>query len=426
MLSFLLELFDKFKINGINLTVDEKLDIIRSILCIKLCTPNEFKYLILSNAAHNLNEKEKLTQILNSIFQPENNLILDLQEMADRISKDTYATREIIKSIKANEDLFKSLINNLTHTNKQYIQNTEFLEKLYDALIWEEKESDFFEYIIKNNIFDKELNSLISRENYSSNIITPKANIRNSKRDITFMEFKNITNEDLDILRQKIKLVSTKLRRKINYQLKRGHIGKLDIHKTLRKNSSHDNIPFKIIFKKKRMKKRDIVLLCDMSQSVRNSALIMISFINELSLIYKKVRSFAFVSDVNEITHIVSNKDISEIINSILTGGINNIFGNSNYSLAFYKFYKQYKSILNKDSIVIIIGDGRNNYNEPNLIDLHNIRRKVRKIYWFVPEEKEKWGIGDSQLPIYLPLSDGAFTTTNLIQLSSAILRISI
>ncbi|MGC9044200.1 MAG: VWA domain-containing protein [Myxococcota bacterium] len=428
MFSFLLTLFDRLKENNINLTINEKIDILKSILKIDITDKNSFFYAIASNAAHSVIEREKVLHILENLNPVNAQIDTDIRGLSDRFTRDIYAKKEFLNAVLHNRDILELFINN--QNIKTAIEDNEVLSRLYEALIYEEKESEFIEFINKLSYDNKELKELIDKLAPNPLMSKKQAGIKETtitrkKIDISDIPFDKIDNDDIKQLRQSIQITARRLIRKIfkTYESGRSHI--LNVHKTLRKNAAYENIPFRTEFKKRRMKRRDIVILCDMSQSVRNSTFIMLAFMNELTLIFKRVRSFAFVSDVSEITQLVQNRDFNTVVNSLLSGGINNLFGNSNYGLSFYKFYTQYSNILNKNTIVIIFGDGRNNYNDPNLYDLKNIRKKVNKLYWFVPEGRDLWGKGDSQLPLYLTGSDRAFTITTLSQLSSAILKIS-
>ncbi len=427
MFSFLLTLFDRLKENGINLSINEKEDIFYSLIKTDLSNKNRFKYAIVSNSAHNLVDKEKIELIIKEMGYPPKNLDANIKDLAHRLSNDINARKGFAKAIINNRNLFRLFLN--LKNRATLLNNEEFLSRLYDALVYEEKESEFIDFINKNTFNNIDLKNILEEifRSYPENINSEKSVLKSGqpKSDIRFLDFNNINNKDLTLLQQSIRDAATRLTRKILQSHRAEHSGILNIHKTLRKNTAYENIPFKILHRKKRLKKRDIIILCDMSQSVRNSAFIMITFLNEFSRIFRKVRSFAFVSDITEITSLVSKRDLHNVINSLLSGGLSNLFGNSNYSISFYKFYKVYRGILDKNSIVIIIGDGRNNYNDPNLIDLKNIKKKVSKLYWFVPEPRELWGKGDSQLPLYLTMSDRAFTTTNIAQLCNAVMKIS-
>jgi uncharacterized protein with von Willebrand factor type A (vWA) domain len=52
---------------------------------------------------------------------------------------------------------------------------------------------------------------------------------------------------------------------------------------------------------------------------------------------------------------------------------------------------------------VLIIGDGRNNYNRPSDWVLREIQEKAKQLIWLNPESRMTWGIGDSEMPRYAP-----------------------
>ena len=47
---------------------------------------------------------------------------------------------------------------------------------------------------------------------------------------------------------------------------------------------------------------------------------------------------------------------------------------------------------LDSRTTVIFLGDGRNNYNDPNLTVIREMRQKARRMFWFVPESRRQWG----------------------------------
>jgi uncharacterized protein len=69
----------------------------------------------------------------------------------------------------------------------------------------------------------------------------------------------------------------------------------------------------------------------------------------------------------------------------------------------------------------IIVGDGRNNYNDPQLEIFKDIARRSRSTIWLNPEDKNQWGRGDSDMLKYAQLCGKVFQVTNLNQLSTAV-----
>lgn len=73
---------------------------------------------------------------------------------------------------------------------------------------------------------------------------------------------------------------------------------------------------------------------------------------------------------------------------------------------------------------MIVLGDGRNNYNDPRLDLAYDLRRRSRRMLWFNPESEIEWGTGDSDMHNYAPISSGVYQVRTLAQLVEAIDRI--
>ena len=52
---------------------------------------------------------------------------------------------------------------------------------------------------------------------------------------------------------------------------------------------------------------------------------------------------------------------------------------------------------------MIILGDGRSNYTDPRPDLLEKIYRRAKRVIWLNPEPHAFWGIGDSEMPRYVP-----------------------
>ncbi|MGH8245033.1 MAG: VWA domain-containing protein, partial [Gammaproteobacteria bacterium] len=68
-----------------------------------------------------------------------------------------------------------------------------------------------------------------------------------------------------------------------------------------------------------------------------------------------------------------------------------------------------------------ILGDGRNNYNSPRIDLMKDLQRRAKRLIWFNPEERRKWGTGDSDMLDYAPICDVVYQVRNLAQLSAAV-----
>jgi uncharacterized protein with von Willebrand factor type A (vWA) domain len=177
--------------------------------------------------------------------------------------------------------------------------------------------------------------------------------------------------------------------------------GALNVRRTLRKNLGAGGTPFQVVFRGKRPQRPDVVILCDVSDSVRNASRLMLLFMHTLQSLYSRVRSFAFVSDIGELTEQFKSVDARQAIDLAVAGKVVSLYANSNYGRALAQFTREHLGAVTRRTTVMIIGDGRNNYNAANEWALGDIKRKARRVLWICPEPRSSWGLGDSEMHRY-------------------------
>jgi len=113
------------------------------------------------------------------------------------------------------------------------------------------------------------------------------------------------------------------------------------------------------------------------------------------------VRSFIYNRDLAEITEMLANMPVNELMKTIDTGDIIDLDENSSFGEVFLKFKKDHLENVRGRPAFIILGDGRNNYGEANDWILDEIREKSRYMLWLTPEERETWSRGDCLMDLY-------------------------
>ena len=77
-----------------------------------------------------------------------------------------------------------------------------------------------------------------------------------------------------------------------------------------------------------------------------------------------------------------------------------------------------------KTPIVILLGDGRNNYNLPHEWVLRDVQQRAKQVIWLNPENRMTWGFGDSEMDRYAPYCTVVEECRNLNQLYRVIDRL--
>ncbi len=231
--------------------------------------------------------------------------------------------------------------------------------------------------------------------------------------------FYNLTEEDLRRLREVVQRLAQKLKSVITMRRKRERRGKFDLKTTMRKNMAHGGVPFELVFKQRKKEKPKLVVLCDISSSVANVSRFFLQFIFSLQDCFTKVRSFVFVAELGEVSQLFRDRDIFDAIDLALDGGeVINPYTRSNFGMAFHVFWRDYLSAIDSRTTVVVIGDARNNYNDPRAWCLREVHSKAKNVIWINPEAPGAWGFGDSVMDKYLPYTDVAEECRNLKQLT--------
>ena len=211
----------------------------------------------------------------------------------------------------------------------------------------------------------------------------------------------SLSADEVQRMRTVVRRLAERLKARLSRRRKVRRRGKLSVRRTLRKNLSTGGEPYKLVFRGRRPERPEIVVLCDVSDSVRNVSRLMLQFVYTLQELYARVRSFVFVSDIGEVTPLFKKTDVSTAVDLATAGRVINLSANSNYGHALKLFRDTWLGSINRRTTVIVIGDGRTNYNPPNAWVLAELKRKCRRLIWLCPEEPHSWGFGDSEMPLY-------------------------
>jgi hypothetical protein len=237
--------------------------------------------------------------------------------------------------------------------------------------------------------------------------------------------FYHLTEDEIRRMREVVERLAQRIKNVLSIRRRRLKRGKLDLHQTLRRNMSHGGIPFELIFKQRKKDRPKLVILCDVSSSVANVSRFMLQFMYTLQGAFTKIRCFVFVAELGEVTDVFSNGEISDSIERALEGGgVINVYTRSNFGYAFHHFWQNHLAAIDNKTTVLILGDARNNYNDPRAWCLRDIHTKAKNVVWLNPENPSAWGFGDSVMDRYLPYCDLAEECRNLRQLSAMVDRL--
>ncbi|MEU5683557.1 hypothetical protein DEJ48_36470 [Streptomyces venezuelae] len=230
----------------------------------------------------------------------------------------------------------------------------------------------------------------------------------------------------LDELRRAVHPLARKLATRLAARRRRAAHGSIDLRRTLRGSLSTGGVPMRPVLRRRRPARPELVLLCDVSGSVAGFANFTMLLVQALHDQFGKVRVFAFVNRVDEVTDLLAHggTDPAGLGARILDEAtVTGWHGSSDYGTSLGEFAERYVDAVGPRSTVFVLGDARTNMSDPNLPALRHIADRARRVYWLNPEGRGQWSSGDSAAYAYAELVE-MHECRNAQQLSGLIARL--
>jgi len=231
------------------------------------------------------------------------------------------------------------------------------------------------------------------------------------------VHFAALTSREVEAMREAIEQLVRKLRDRIHRRQAVRRRGALDVKKTLRAAAAYQGLPFELRYRRRPPRKAKIVTLCDVSGSVWSAARFMLNMLYALQDCFAQVRSFIFVAGIEEVTDVFKRYPINAAIDKILKEAAIDYHAATDYGRSLTDFRRDYLEILNRQTTLILIGDGRCNYTPPEERILAEMRARSRRLIWLNPETRQFWYTGDSEMRAFESVCDEVRPCQNLNQL---------
>lgn len=229
-----------------------------------------------------------------------------------------------------------------------------------------------------------------------------------------------VAERDRAELEESIRRLARSLRGALNHRRRVSAAGKIDAGRTMRRNLKFDGVPFTPVTVRRAEDRPRLVVLADVSLSVRATARFTLHLVHGLQDLFAQVRSFAFVADIAEITELFADHEAEHALGLIFGGDVIDVDANSDYGSAFGDFVADHASAVTRRTTVVILGDGRGNGNDPNLSAFEEITRRAKETIWLTPEPRYSWALSRCDLPAYAEFCDRVRVVRDLTGLERA------
>lgn len=379
-------------------------------------TPDEMREM--KNALRDiLGDDEKLQQLMRYLLEGDNPTRDEMEQlgnqsgvpMARNPSQQQWLTRRMLRQLGA-DDEFQDLMKQLIARLQEMGMSRETLERIARTAAENLKrlEEQFNQYV-------------------GAQIARNAAKERKERhplqgQDLMNRPFSSLGDREMMELRQQIRRLAARLRSRAALRQRRGKRGVLDTKKTIRSNLRHGTVPIELKHKRPHLKPK-LVLICDVSTSVRPVVEFLLTMVYELQDQIHSARSFIFIDDLVDVSSEFAQRRPESAVQRVLDDNPPGYY-NTNLGFSLAHFCKDFLDTVDHRTSVIVLGDGRNNFLNPRLDSFQEIKKRARRMLWFNPESPRLWGTGDSDMPQYEPFCDSCVEVGNLTQLAEAVDRL--
>lgn len=304
-------------------------------------------------------------------------------------------------------------------------------EMLFEALADDEDMSEFDRRLLREDVAER-LESLRRQleEEIRRRLVADRgrqAVARTLRKPmIEDVDLMHATTAELAEMEAAIGPLTRKLAARLARRRKR-RSGRLDFRKTVRRSLATGGVPADPQFRHPRPHRPEVWLICDISGSMATFSRFTLQFTHAMSSQFSRLRSFAFVDTVDEVTDFFGpGIDFGSALHRVTTEAeVIWMDGHSDYGNTFEKFLARYGSQISPRTTIIITGDARNNYRPTRDEALGEIARRARTVIWLNPEPTSYWDTGDSTMSAYARRCDSVHEVRTLAQLEAFVEKLT-
>jgi uncharacterized protein with von Willebrand factor type A (vWA) domain len=233
-------------------------------------------------------------------------------------------------------------------------------------------------------------------------------------REIERTPFEAYTDLTFEQAHEALAPLERRFRARLGRRLRLARAGRIDIRRTIRAAIQRGGALADLRFRARRPRHVDLVILADISGSVRYAAELTLALVAGARDSFRRVRSFVYVDHLAEA-------DFEQ--GHLVTSDAIDFYARSDFGRVLAELWERRDEWLNRQTLMVIIGDARNNRRPARAELLREITRMVRAVVWLNPEDPARWNTGDSAIGQYARAVTELHAARNLHELERALAR---
>ena len=235
------------------------------------------------------------------------------------------------------------------------------------------------------------------------------------RRALLSRPIRDFTSRDVTEARDLVRELGERLRGRLARRQRRARRGQLDFRRTIRAATQSGGVALRPRFRARRPGRPDLVALCDLSGSVAAASELLLGLVAPAAAYFRRVDLFAYVDRLCP----VSIED-----GHVAPADRLDLHARSDFGRVLDDLVRGHAHVLGRGTLLLVLGDARNNRRPPRADLLRVVRERVQRIVWLVPEAQARWDTGDSVLRLYAPHCEVVLECTDLAALVRAVRRV--
>ncbi len=220
---------------------------------------------------------------------------------------------------------------------------------------------------------------------------------------------------DYDEAREALAPLIRRFRIRLGRRLRLAKRGKIDFRRTIRAAMQRGGALIDLNYRARRPRHVDLVILADISGSVRYAAQLMLELMAGARECFRRVSSFVYVDHLAEADF--------EQGHLVMTPALD-LYARSDFGRVLGELWERRTGLLTRATLVVINGDARNNRLPARADVIREMARVCRGVVWLNPEDPARWGTGDSAIKQYAREVKAVAPSRNLRELQAALAAI--
>jgi hypothetical protein len=230
------------------------------------------------------------------------------------------------------------------------------------------------------------------------------------------LPFKDMGPREVEEADRLVAELARRFRRRARRRQERARRGRLDVRRVVRRALSRGGVPVELLHRRPRPGTRDLVALVDLSYSTATAARFLLSLVAGAGRYFRRVTLLGFVADLAELSieqgHVVPHGPLD-------------LDARSDFGRVLAALLSRRGATLRRDTVLVVLGDARNNRLAPRVDLLRRARQRVRALVWVNPDPPARWNAGDSVIGLYAPHADAVLPGGDLRSLERALAEVA-